>query len=729
MTAAAPTAEALARVGLASLAGDGGPLPVVRLRRGDVLLRAGEEPDAVYAVLRGRLRVHPGEAGEVDGLSLELGPGAIVGETAVLVGGQRRGTVVAAVATSLVRIEAERFASLLADDRELARTITAETTERLRWTIFARHVTALLGQVTTAELVGLRDRCTWVHVPAGTELFREGDPGDAAYLVLTGRLRATVGSDGTPRTLGTLGPGSLLGEAALVDGGQRTATVTADRDSQLARLDRDTLEGALRDHPRAGLAIARQAVERSLGGEPQRRPGGPLSIAVVPLGRGVDVRLFASALTEHLASLGTVAHLWSARVDDRLDRPGIAHRPPEDPAGLRLDAWLQALETETDRLVYEVDRAWTGWTRRALRWSDVVLLVGDGREEPAVDELTAEVQAVLRTCPRRTALVLLHGGTVDRPRGTACWLAHHAADEVHHVRQGAPADMARLARLVAGTANGVALSGGGARGFAHLGVLKALEEHGFPVDVVAGTSIGAVIASGCALGHSADEMTAIAAERFRRVLDYTVPIVSMVSGQRMVRAMREVYGDRGIEDLWRAFLCVSANLTRSETVVHRRGPLVDAVRASVAIPGVIPPVPYGDDLLVDGGVLNNLPLDELQATGLVGTSVAVDVTPREGPHARSDFGLSVSGLRVLTGRLGGRRHPAPGITRVLLRSMLLGAMRDRDRQAGSDRADLFLDLDLRGIDMLDFSAVERVAASGYEAAAPRIAAWLDGSDT
>lgn len=728
MGAAAPTVAALSRVGLASLAGDGGPLPVVRLRRGEVLLRTGEEPDAVYAVLRGRLRVHPGEVDEDPGLSLELGPGAIVGETAVLVGGQRLGTVVAAVATSLVRIEAERFASLLGDDPELAQVIAAETAERLRWTSFARHVTALVGEVSGAELVGLRDRCSWVRVTAGTELFREGDPGDAAYLVLTGRLRATIGSDAARRTLGMMGPGSMIGEAALVDGGRRSATVTADRDSELARLDRATLEDVLRDHPRAGLAIVRQAVERSLGGELHRRPGGPLSVAVVPLGRGVDVRLFASALTEHLGALGTVTHLWSARIDDWLDRPGTAHRPPEDPSGLRLDAWLQGLETGTDRIVYEVDPAWTGWTRRALRWSDVVLFVGDGREDPAVDELTDEVHAALRRHHRRAALVLLHDGAVDRPRRTGRWLEQHPADEVHHVRQGAPADTARLARVVAGTANGLVLSGGGARGFAHLGVLKALEEHGVPVDVVGGTSIGAVIASGCALGHGAVEMTGIAAEHFRRVLDYTVPVVSMVSGQRIVRAMREVYGDRDIEDLWRTYFCISANLTRSETVVHRRGPLVDAVRASVAIPGVIPPVPHGDDLLVDGGVLNNLPLDELLATGLVGTSVAVDVTPREGPRAKSDYGLSVSGVRVLTGRLGGRHHPAPGIARVLLRSMLLGAMRDRDRQVAAEGADLFLELDLRGVDMLDFSSVERVAASGYEAAAPRIAAWLEGSD-
>jgi predicted acylesterase/phospholipase RssA len=190
--------------------------------------------------------------------------------------------------------------------------------------------------------------------------------------------------------------------------------------------------------------------------------------------------------------------------------------------------------------------------------------------------------------------------------------------------------------------------------------------------------------------------------------------------------MREVYGDRDIEDLWLPFFCVSTSLTRARTVLHRRGPLVQALRASVAIPGLFPPVPDGDDLLVDGGLLNNLPVDVMRRRNQSGTIVAVDVAPPMGPSAKEDFGLHVSGWSILGGRIlpGRTASKVPGITDTLLRSTLVAAMRDRDRYIKDGLADLYLDLDLHGWGLLAFDAVAEVARRGYELAAPRIEKWL-----
>ncbi len=170
---------------------------------------------------------------------------------------------------------------------------------------------------------------------------------------------------------------------------------------------------------------------------------------------------------------------------------------------------------------------------------------------------------------------------------------------------------------------------------------------------------------------------------------------------------------------------MSTNLTRSRAEVHRTGPLAAAVRASVALPGVIPPVPKGGDLLVDGGVLDNLPIGPMRATLPFGTIIAVDVAPAVGPRAKADYGMSVSGWKALMAKWHLQKGMAyPGIVAILLRSTIAGSSAQLESKI--QKADLYLDLDLRGTAMLDFDKVRPLVRTGYEAALPRINSWLEG---
>ena len=153
--------------------------------------------------------------------------------------------------------------------------------------------------------------------------------------------------------------------------------------------------------------------------------------------------------------------------------------------------------------------------------------------------------------------------------------------------------MARLARLVSGNGTGLVLGGGGARGFAHLGVWRALRELGVEVDAIGGASIGAPLGAGMALQIPDDELLPLTAELFHDLLDYTVPVVSLVKGERITRNITKLFAPDDVRDLWLPFFCVSTNLTRSRVEVHDRGDLATAIRASVAIPGILPPVPFG----------------------------------------------------------------------------------------------------------------------------------------
>jgi predicted acylesterase/phospholipase RssA len=235
--------------------------------------------------------------------------------------------------------------------------------------------------------------------------------------------------------------------------------------------------------------------------------------------------------------------------------------------------------------------------------------------------------------------------------------------------------------------------------------------------------MGAPLAAGVARGVSLDEMVELTQRQFHRLLDYTLPVVSLVKGQRITESIEETFAGCDIEDLWLRYHCVSTNLTQSRLEVHRRGSTSKAIRASVAIPGVLPPVPHDGDLLVDGGVINNLPVESMLEDGMVDTVIAVDVAPPRGPRARADYGLSVSGFRALAASIRRGQRTYPSVTAVLLRSMLAGAVHNQASALRGESVDLMLRMSLPGVSLLDFERVAEVADAGYRASVEPVRSW------
>jgi predicted acylesterase/phospholipase RssA len=288
-----------------------------------------------------------------------------------------------------------------------------------------------------------------------------------------------------------------------------------------------------------------------------------------------------------------------------------------------------------------------------------------------------------------------------------------------------------LARRLAGCAVGLVLGGGGARGFAHIGVLRAIEEAGVPVDVIGAASMGAVVGAAYALDRTGPEMEALAATfaSRRRLLDPTLPLTSFLASGKVTRVLRELYGEARIEDLWRPFFAISSNLSKSEPMVHRGGLLWEAVRASSAIPGTFAPMLVDGDLVVDGGVLNNLPIDVMRETVETGVVIGSNVVParvggREGRRPYR-FGPSVSGFRVLLSRLPfGPSLRAPGLLSILTRSTEIGSAW-RARSASFRRhADLLVEPAMGRFRILDFDAWREILAAGEESGREQVRAWL-----
>jgi predicted acylesterase/phospholipase RssA/CRP-like cAMP-binding protein len=688
----------------------------LHVAEGEVLIREGEREDDVFHVVSGTFEVLRGpNESRID----VVGPGTLLGDIGALVGTPRRATVRALAPAVVRRIDCDSYTSWLAEDERRLTDLTDLARLRVDRHAAITVVTELLGvdETVAADIVAL---AAWRRVLAGDVLFEQGDPSDAGYLLIAGRLGVLRDGD----LLGEVGRGEIVGELGVLDAAPRSATVVALRDSSLARIEPDAFRMLAATHPDLMLHLVRTIVARARRPDATSDRARSIAAAVVAPTDGHGV---LTALLDELARHGSSRLLSHRDVETYLGR--LASFDTGGTLALPLvSEYIHEAETSHDYLLLETDGEDSSWTHTAVTVADRIVVVMSA--DPSPDEVR-RAERLLAACPRRSHverwLVLLQPPATDRPSRSGVLADRLGFDRVVHVRDGSAADVRRLARLVSGNGTGLVLGGGGARGFAHLGVWRALVELGIEVDVIGGTSIGAPLGAGMALRIAPAEFIALATEMFHDLLDYTVPVVSLVKGARISRNIVAQYGELDVRDLWLPFFCVSTNLSRSRVEVHTRGDLATAIRASVAIPGILPPVPVDGDLLVDGGVLNNLPCDVMRASQMVSRLIAVDLSPAVGPVTGEDFGLSLSGWRALRSQVGSRRSKLPGVMAIVMRAMVAGSVRHRDRLVAEGTVDCYLDLELSGVRLLDFERVAEISERGYLAALPRLAEWRERS--
>lgn len=508
-------------------------------------------------------------------------------------------------------------------------------------------------------------RMRTVHVDAGDVVVRQGDAADRLYLVVRGRLRVLRHDEHGTRTLRELGSGAALGELALLTGEARSATVEAVRDSMLLELDGETFRALLEEDVAFTIAVARSlAVQLQASGGLRPPAPRPAVISISSLGRGADPVRFAAELATALERFGGVAQLTAEEVNG-------AHATALDRA-----------ERDHAHVVLVNDGRNEVWSAFCARQADRrVVLAGVGADDAS--GVASGVDLVVQGLARDRHAQLID---VLEPRA---W----------HLVDGSAASIARVARRLTERSLGIVLSGGGARGYAHIGAIEALQQAGFEIDRIGGCSMGAFIGAMQALGLHTDEMRNRCRDELVRrspFNDYTLPRVSLIRSRKAGRMLERVFKETIMEELPVALFTVSADLIASRTIVHRRGSVVDAVGASMSIPGLVPPLSRPGRLLVDGGVLNNLPVDVMAAEE-GGPIVAVDVIRR----AKATDGTALPEL--------------PSITETLSRATVLGSV----ERAESNRrlADLVVTPDVQDVAMREFSALDRAAKAGRRAMA------------
>lgn len=589
--------------------------------------------------------------------------------------------------------------------------------------LLEQHLRAHLGALDDATLALLRQHLQWVEIGAGQTLMTQGEAGDSMFLSISGRLRAYVrDDDGSERAVREMGRGQVIGEMSLFTDEPRSATVVAIRDSVLVRLPAAAFHAVLGSSPQLSIALTRQLIGRLQSEQTGSNPARPVTMGLLPISAGVDLGAFSTALADHLRrvlSHERVCIVDAARVDRELQQEGLARSDAHDATcNARIALYIDALEAAHDYVLLVADDGPTAWTQRCSRGSDELLLLADAAQPPVLH--ATETQFLMQRSGRSEAteiLVLLHPAEQRCPTGTRRWLARRPVKDHIHVRPALARDMARLARLQTRSAVGLVLAGGGARGLAHLGLYRELRARGIEIDVVGGTSIGAVMAGLVASDRPVDEAIDVARRAFgvNPTGDFNLlPLLSIIAGRRLRRiiatAIHELLGHPvDAEDLWKNFYCVASNYSTASEHVMRTGSLLDAIMASIAIPGALPPVLKDGHLLCDGGSFNNFPVDVMRRARGVGHVIGVDLSFRK--PRRIELDALPGTWALLRDRLRPRRQRRYKLPSLVAYLMNVTVMVSTSRQRQSQKmCDLYFNPPLDRVGMLQWGRFDEIVA-------------------
>jgi EmrB/QacA subfamily drug resistance transporter len=596
--------------------------------------------------------------------------------------------------------QAAQLPSLADSDGERAEVAPQSVAEFLRNVhVFAELSAPMLEQI--AELA--RN----VSVARGEWLFREGEPADGVYVVRVGHLEV-LQEQPQLEVLNTLTRGAVLGELALLSDSLRSGSIRALRDTELLKIDKAHFDALLRSAPELALSLTRVLsgqlqASRAL---PAIRRARPVTIALRASGADVPLLEVADELSRALCVFGKVAVLYPDQ-HESIDDP-----PTRADAAARFGPVIERCERDHDQvmMVCTEGSSASAWEEFCLARADRVLLVC-GASMPAgrADGARPAGGAGDWTASLRGCDLVGYGAS---PAALTEWIGQLAPSSTFAIssepdRSG---DVARMARRLAGRSLGVVLGGAGARSFAHLGVLDVLLDAGAEVDRVGGVSMGAFIGGMLAAGHDSASIDACCYDEWVRrnpINDYTIPRASLIRGRKVRAMLDRVFGELRIEQLSRSLYCASVDLQQSSLKIDRLGPVADAVAASIALPLIAPPIRREESLLVDGSLLDNLPLAPMSASG-EGPVLAIDVKRSDQERAALDDAAAAP----LAERTRAKRLPP--LTDTMARIALLSSA--NTDESAKRHADMTIKVPLSGVGLLEFHQIDEARIAGRRAA-------------
>ncbi len=539
----------------------------------------------------------------------------------------------------------------------------------------------------------------WFGVPGGWKLFDVGESSDGIYFVISGSLGAfRVNGDGSMELIGHIRPGEPVGEMSMIAGEPREHAVYALRDSELISLSRAGFMRIVRSEPEILERLTRVIMVRMRQQRRKaQRSAEPRVFGLVATSPTIDLRLRAKQLQESLAAMG--------------QRVAVVG---EEAAGMPT-SYFDELESRNDLVLFISSIGDTPWFRLVQRHADRLWIFARADARPSTP-LLPDDRSPARQFRLVDVILLHHGGERVASRPTE-WMEAAGAARVFHWSGLNEQHCHRLARIMSGRSVGLVLSGGGARAYAHVGVIRALREASCPIDFVGGASMGAIVGAGVALGWSDEEIDRRIRKAFvesNPLSDYRLPVVALTKGRRVDTRLREHFGDAMIEDMELPFFAVSTNLTLGAYRIHTSGRLRDALRATISLPGILPPIVSDDQVLVDGAVMNNFPVDVMRNMHR-GRIIGVDVAQAPEGLSAGEF-KSPPNFFSWTGRHG--FSSPPPIANLLMRAATISI----NPNAHRDLTDMLIVPELAGLELRDWKDYDPAVEAGYEETKKALAA-------
>ncbi|KAH9507574.1 Patatin-like phospholipase domain-containing protein 7 [Bulinus truncatus] len=729
---------------------------------GSVFCRQGDQDTRLFFLVRGTVSVLQNVIGETgkEVLMFHAEPGEIIDVLSVLTGEPSFFTMRAKTDAIMAVITKPDFYQVMRVEPFIVLNLAHCTVKRM--SPFVRQIDFALD---------------WQMLEAGKALFRQGDSSDSIFIVLTGRLRSVITLVGGKKELvNEFGRGELVGIVEVLTQHERATTVLAIRDTELAKIPSELLNLIKLRYPQVVARLIHLLGTSILGNWQQKNTmtlqtsisresdayskmerttvANLSTIAIVPVTEDVPTTNFALELQHALLTIGPTVRLTPDIVKARLGEAAL-----DSVNEFSLFNWLSQQEDIHRMCLYQCDYQLTKWSKHCLKQADCILFVGLAHKDPTIGPIEKELESIAVRAQKE--LILLHKEDTETPKNTAEWLNARGWLSSHHhircpkrvLRSKSPAktlelyehlfktepdrmaDFSRLARFLTGTSIGLVLGGGGARGLAHVGMIKAMQEEGIPVDMVGGTSMGAFIGALWAEERNYVRFTQRAREwsigmtsLWRKIWDLTYPVTSMFTGWAFNESIENVFHDRQIEDLWIPYFCITTNISNSSMRVHSLGSVWRYVRASMSLSGYLPPLcdPLDGHLLLDGGYVNNLPADVMHNLGAKFV-FAIDVGSQDEKDL-TNYGDCLSGWWLLWKRWNPWAKPVrvPDMTEIQSRLAYVSCVRQLEVVKNSDYCE-YIRPPIDRYATLQFGSFDEIVDTGYHHGKTLFSAWSKGT--
>ena len=616
--------------------------------------------------------------------------------------------------------------------------------------------TVLFSVLPPAALPAIACAVTRVSLAKGEALFAAGTPGDAVFIVRSGLLQIVGASSLGGQPLGEAARGEHLGEMAVLTGEPRAAGAIAVVESVLYALPGELVRSLFQAHPILWARLS-LGLMRNLQNQGRCGARGVRTCALVGVGTA-SARSFALtlALAEELATLAgepvavldcvpagptaasnelpgafsevtqTLRRLVRSGAATTISRVTVVQLGADCAADAPVADLVAELRRRHPRVLVHATVPWSAIAARGIAQCDELRWIVDGEDAEAGAACAAafgELGALVRTPALPRVLVFSTGaghvgGNDDAATNTRAIPAEPGPDAIAALAAPAARRVLRaVAREIADRRTALVLGAGGAKGFAHIGALRAFERHGVEFDAVAGTSIGAIVGALIAMGWSAKTVEelfmGVASNPWKTLFDLRVPTEAFFRSKKKSELIAQYCAGIRIDEIGLPFFAVAGDLTALVPVVFRSGPLDLALDASSAIPTVFRPVRHLDQMLVDGWVCDPLPAGVVRAAGFERV-IAIDLSPRGRPTTprRTRVSAAPPGL-------GGRLR----ILAIAMRAMELASQEHVARSL--PLIDVLVRPDLDGFSSADLDGAAEMCERGEQAAEEAMPAIRD----